>query len=62
MVVGQRASFLATGGSPRMVIGSRYDSLIYNPEIDLSQIRVYNKELSASGASQNYNATKWRFR
>ncbi len=59
---GGGASFLATVGSPRMVIGSRYDSLYAPPEIDLSQLRIYNKELSASEASQNYNATKWRFR
>jgi hypothetical protein len=51
-------SFLATAGSPRMVIGSRYDALIYNPEIDLRTLNIYNKELTQLEVKQNYNALK----
>jgi hypothetical protein len=58
---GGGASFLATVGSPRMVIGSRYDSLYAPPEMSLSSLRIYNKELSSTEAKQNYDALKYRF-
>lgn len=31
-------------------------------DIDISQVKVYNRELSFDEITQNYNALKWRFR
>ena len=31
-------------------------------DVDMSQVKVYNRELSINEITQNYNALKWRFR
>lgn len=51
----------SSSSSSRTTLGSSWGTTIRYGDMDISQVKVYNRELSFAEITQNYNALKWRF-